>query len=106
MKIPDDDPVDPTGGNMAKCDSVHKVFDSMLEKGVHVGTLPEWMALGGKVAYRGLRGPKEPLPQAWTEFRSEAMDVAQSRPRGRPGDADLCGPVDPRDVTGEMFTLP
>jgi hypothetical protein len=106
MKIPDDDPADRTGGNMASCDSVHKVFDPTMEKGVQVGTLPEWTALGVKVTYRVLRGPKEPLPQAWVEFPSKATDVAQSRPRGRPRNADLCGPVDHPDDTGKMFLLP
>jgi hypothetical protein len=105
MKTPKDYPPDWTGRDMANCDLAHKEFDPLVEKGVQIGKLPDWTCVGGKVAFRVLRGPYEQLSKAWAEFPSRAIGVARSAPRGPPGDVYLCSPMDHPDDPAKMLTV-
>jgi DNA gyrase inhibitor GyrI len=105
MTTPKDYPPQRTACTMASCDLAHKVFDPQVEKGVQLGRLPDWTCVGGKVAYRVLRGPYEQLPKAWAEFPSDALNAARSAPRGPPGDVYLCTPTDHPGDPARMLTV-
>ncbi len=90
---------------MASCDAAHKVFDSLVKRGIQVGDLPDWTCVGGRVAYRVVQGPYEQLPRAWVDFPSQALGAARSAPRGPPGDVYICTPMDHPDDPSKMLTV-
>ena len=90
---------------MASCDAAHKVLESKVDQGIHVGELPVWTCVGGKVAYRVIQGSYEQLPGAWATFPQRALETARSPPRGPPGDVYVCSPMDHAKDPGRLLTV-
>jgi hypothetical protein len=76
---------------MARCEAAHAEFDRIAAGTIHVGTLPEWTSVRGKVAWTLSKGPYHQLPQAWAAFMREAP---ARDARGPSGDVYLCIPGD------------
>ena len=90
---------------MPSCDAAHRALVPLVEKGIQVGTLPEWTCVRGKVAYQVLRGPYELLAAAWAAFPQRALGMARASPRGPPGDVYVCGPMDHPSEPDRMLTI-
>ncbi len=90
---------------MASCETAHKVFNPLVDKGIRIGLLPDWTNVRGRVAYRVLLGSYDQLPNAWSRFAREALEAARSAPRGPPGDVYLCGPMEHPKDPSKMLTV-
>ena len=90
---------------MASCDAAHKVLDPQVGRDIQIGELPDWTCVGGKVAYKVLKGSYEQLPSAWATFPQRALETARSAPRGPPGDVYVCSPMDHSDDPGQALTI-
>ena len=90
---------------MASCDAAHRVLDPQVGKDIQVGQLPDWTCVGGKVAFKVLKGPYEQLAAAWATFPQRALEIARTAPRGPPGDVYVCSPMDHSKDPDRMLTI-
>lgn len=72
---------------MANCERAHARFDKVDPGKIHVGELPDWTRVRGKVAWSLFRGEYSGLPEAWVSFAARAMPAG---PAGPAGDVYLC----------------
>jgi effector-binding domain-containing protein len=89
---------------MATCEAGHAEFEKQADGKVHVGTLPEWTRVKGKVAYRVHRGPYSELHRVSGTFPEQVLRAKES-PAGPSGDVYVCPSMDHPGGDAKLLTV-
>lgn len=87
-------------------EDIHHEFDRYADDGFHIGELPPWLHVRGKVAWYVFRGAYTGLGSAWATFPKKVLASKRAEPSGPPGEVYVCDPDDHKGAReAKMLTI-